>query len=287
RVLNFLKEQKLAYRTDPSNKEKRFTRNRVRNELLPYLEKNYNPQIRQALLRLAKIYEEEKKFIKAAAKKVFQEATIKERHGLGLKLSVLRKAPLAVQREVLRMVCVRWDKSSLNFDMVGRLLSSIHKPDKFSISKERFADSKRTGIMWFYGATKGPRPINLGYPLKTSVKANGVLLRSQKIPRRRLKSLLLPDGYEAYLDAERLYPPLILRPVQQGDRFIPLGMKAPKKVGDFFTDAKVPIFQRRNALLLTSAGKICWIVGHRIAEDFKVGPDTKVVLYLKAKPNGR
>ncbi|MGH8004401.1 MAG: tRNA lysidine(34) synthetase TilS [Limisphaerales bacterium] len=286
-VLAFLKQKKLAYCTDPSNKGKKFTRNRVRNELLPLLEKKYNPQIRQALIRLAEIFEEEKKFLQAEAEKIIKKALVKNSEALGLKLGVLSKASKAIQREILQTICERYYDLNLNFASTERLLNLLDKPGKIELAKGLFADSTRKGILWLYRLGKKSEPVKLKFPLKKLVKANGLVLKAKKLSRKRLKTLMLPDGWQAYLDAAQLKAPLFLRPVKEGDRFIPLGMKAPKKVGDFFTDAKVPPFQRQNALLLTSAGKICWVVGHRIAEDFKVKPETKEVYYLKAEPNGR
>ena len=286
-VLAFLNQKKLAYRTDPSNKGKRFFRNRVRNELLPLLAKKYNPQIRQALIRLAEIFEEEKKFLQGEAEKVLKKAAVKENQALGLRLAVLPKAPKAIQREIFQMVCARHFNLNLDFAATKRLSTLLNKPGKIELAKVFFADSTKKGILWLYRLAKKPEPVKLKFPLDTSVKANGLVLKAKKITRNRLKTLVLPNGWQAYLDAGRLKSPLLLRPVEKGDRFIPLGMKAPKKLGDFFTDAKVPAFQRQNAQLLTSAGKICWVIGHRIAEDFKVGPDTKEVIYLKAEPNGR
>jgi tRNA(Ile)-lysidine synthase len=281
-----LKQKKLAYRIDPSNRGKKFTRNRVRNELLPLLEKKYNPQLRQALLRLAQIFEDEKNFLQAEAEKIIRKALVKSDKARGLKLSVLQKAPKALRREVLQLVGERYLNLQLEFPSIERLLELMEKPGKIELAKKLFADSIRKQMLWFYRLEKEPEPLKLKLPFDKLVKANGLVLKSKRIPRNRLKTLTLPSGWQAYLDAARLKAPLLLRPVEKGDRFIPLGMKAPKKVGDFFTDAKVPAFQRRNALLLTSAGKICWVVGHRIAEDFKVGPNTREVIYLKAQLNG-
>jgi tRNA(Ile)-lysidine synthase len=286
-VLAFLKQKKLAYRTDPSNKGSQFTRNRVRNELLPLLEKKFNPQIRPALLRLAQIFEDEKNFLQVEAEKVIKRTLVKNNRALGLKISVFSKTPKALQREILQTVCERYFDLRLEFSSIERLMELKEKPGKIELAKNLFADATRKQALWFYRLEKKPEPLKLKLPLDKVVSANGLLLKCKRIPRNRLKTLTLPTGYQAYLDATRLKEPLLLRPVKEGDRFIPLGMKAPKKVGDFFTDAKVPVFQRRNALLLTSAGKICWVVGHRIAEDFKVGPDTSEVIYLKAEPNGR
>lgn len=286
-VLSFLKQERLAYRTDPSNKGKRFTRNRIRNELLPLLEKKYNPQIRPALIRLAEIFAEEDRFLKFEAERILKDNELLENQAVGLRLAALLKAPRAVQREIFQMVCTRRFDLKLDFAATERVLSLLAKHSKIELAKGLFADSTEKRVLWLYRLEERPEPVGLKLPLKKVVRANGLILRAKNVPRRRLKTLALPDGYQAYLDAAKLKAPLALRPVENGDRFIPLGMTDSKKVGDFFTDAKVPPFHRRQVLLLTSAGKICWVVGHRIAEDFKVGPNTKDVVHLKAEPYGR
>ncbi len=66
-----------------------------------------------------------------------------------------------------------------------------------------------------------------------------------------------------------LEAPLSLRSWRPGDRFRPLGMSGHKKLQDFFVDAKVPRFERERIPLLLSGERIAWVVGHRIAEDFR------------------
>lgn len=286
-VMEYLKQKKLSYRIDPSNKDKKFLRNRVRRELLPLLERNYNPQVRSALLRLAEIFAAEKKYLDAQAEKIIKRANIKIKGGFGLKTAVLKKAPKALQREAFQFVCNRHFDFSPDFDATGRFLTLLEKPGKIELAKNLFAQSTSKGTLWFYRKEEKITSIQLRLPANGRKRVDGLTLVSQKIPRNKLKSLFLADGWQGYFDAECLNPPFVLRPVENGDRFIPLGMKAPKKIGDFFTDAKIPFFQRQKALVLTSAGKICWLVGYRIGEDFKVGPATKEVLHLKARLNER
>jgi tRNA(Ile)-lysidine synthetase-like protein len=61
----------------------------------------------------------------------------------------------------------------------------------------------------------------------------------------------------------------MLRGWRPGDRFRPLGMSGEKKLQDFFVDAKVPRDQRGRIPLLIADGRIAWVVGHRIAEQFR------------------
>ncbi len=285
-ILEFFRQKKQKYRTDPSNKDLKFVRNRVRSQLLPLLEKSYNPQIRAALTRLADVFAEEKRFLESEAEKLFKKAFVQQENGFGLKISTLKQAPRALQREVLQLILSKNFDFHPEFETIERLAELVEKNGKLELAKNLFAQSTTKNILWFYRKPEKKLAARLKLSDGKAQKVSGLSLSSRKIDRKRLKSLFLPDSWQGYFDAGRLKPPFILRPVENGDRFIPLGMKSPKKVGDFFTDTKVPVFQRRNALVLTSNGKICWVIGYRTADDFKVGPQTKAVLHLKARRNG-
>ena len=85
----------------------------------------------------------------------------------------------------------------------------------------------------------------------------------------------------ACLAMEQLRFPLEIRFARQGDRFYPVGARGPKKLKDFFIDSKVPRAERAFVPLVVSGTDIVWVVGYRIAEPFKVCPDTQHVLSLQ------
>jgi tRNA(Ile)-lysidine synthase len=81
------------------------------------------------------------------------------------------------------------------------------------------------------------------------------------------------------IDFSHLSWPLIIRPIKNSDRFVPFGMKGSKLVSDYLTDRKVSLFDKRRQLVLTDKeDQIIWLVGHRIADRYKVNKDTKSVL---------
>ncbi|MGH2727074.1 MAG: tRNA lysidine(34) synthetase TilS, partial [Actinomycetota bacterium] len=91
-----------------------------------------------------------------------------------------------------------------------------------------------------------------------------------------------PDGRRAcVLDANRARPPLTVRRPRRGDRFRPLGMRRSKRLGDFFTDAKVPRSERDRVPLITSGADIAWVAGHRPDDRFKVTARTVRFLWLE------
>ncbi|PZX49186.1 tRNA lysidine(34) synthetase TilS [Algoriphagus chordae] len=87
----------------------------------------------------------------------------------------------------------------------------------------------------------------------------------------------------AMLDLERLTFPLEIRTWQEGDRFIPLGMKNAKKISDFLIDLKVPVVKKHAVKVLLSEGQIAWVIGFRIADWAKSTAATRKLLYLKKR----
>ena len=102
-ILTHLAKAKLTYRQDESNQDVRFLRNRIRHELLPLLEREYNPNIRTGLLQLAEQCRVDTGALAAGVRRIWKR-TVK---GLpsgqwSVSISTLRRQPLALQRQVIR-----------------------------------------------------------------------------------------------------------------------------------------------------------------------------------------
>ena len=92
-----------------------------------------------------------------------------------------------------------------------------------------------------------------------------------------LQVIKTPD--HACLDAAKVTFPLTIRTVQEGDRFVPFGMKGSKLVSDFLTDQKCTIFERRRQLVITDASDtIVWLVGRRPDQRFCISETTTQML---------
>lgn len=84
-----------------------------------------------------------------------------------------------------------------------------------------------------------------------------------------------------HLDASKVVFPLMLRPVREGDWFVPFGMTGRKLVSDFLTDRKVNLLDKRKALVVCDAtNAVLWLVGYRTDNRFRVCGETKEVLEL-------
>ena len=85
-------------------------------------------------------------------------------------------------------------------------------------------------------------------------------------------------------DADKVKFPLTIRPIENGDWFIPFGMTGRKLVSDYLTDIKLSILQKRRQLVLVDAsGSIVWVVGCRTDNRFKVSAETTKMLRISYK----
>ncbi len=92
----------------------------------------------------------------------------------------------------------------------------------------------------------------------------------------------IPDDPNiAWLDADEVKFPLLIRKWKHGDRFQPLGMNYFKKLSDYFTDRKLSGYKKEKVLLIETEGKIAWVMGERIDNRFRITERTKRVLIIK------
>ena len=91
-----------------------------------------------------------------------------------------------------------------------------------------------------------------------------------------------PSPEMAYIDANRICFPLVVRKWKKGDRFYPFGMKGSKLVSDFFVDARFSVAQKENTwLLCNSNGEIIWVMGYRPDDRFKITANTRRIMQIR------
>ena len=99
--------------------------------------------------------------------------------------------------------------------------------------------------------------------------------------RRTFPAPAMDSSLTAFLDADRITYPLIVRNVRQGDRFTPLGMNGKKKLKNFFIDSKIPVDARKKIPILVMGNQIISVCGLRIDDRFKVTSSTKNILKVE------
>lgn len=101
-VLEHLRAHGLEWREDETNADMRFARNRVRHELLPYLERHFNPGVRETLARTAALLSDEHEGVAERARELYRQASRRGPEGVLLDGAMLSGAPRPLARQVVR-----------------------------------------------------------------------------------------------------------------------------------------------------------------------------------------
>jgi tRNA(Ile)-lysidine synthase len=276
-LAEFARENKIRFRDDATNYSTDILRNRIRNELLPLLRKNYQPGLDKAVLRLMEIVGAEAEFAGEAARKwlkigradlpVSQDA----RQRVPTKMN-FDKLPIAIQRRVLQSQLTDAGVAP-DFDLIESLRQSadcfVSVGPNVSVSRDKSGNIKsRTEPKLGFSANE--LVVNLlngkGEAIFDGVKLCWQIGLRGRSPHR---------DQEEVFDANKVGGEIILRHWRPGDRFQPIGMKSAAKLQDLFVNAKIPVARRRElALATTAAGDIFWVEGLRISERFKLTPLT-------------
>jgi tRNA(Ile)-lysidine synthase len=288
-IESYLLGRDIRYMTDPTNFEPRHLRNRIRLELIPVLE-TYQPRIVPLLGRMSEIMRQEAECLDSQARDWIQGAGETGGHGEiripvgafgtlpeALKSRVIRQA-LEITAGNLRRVSWRHIESVKGVAGGERPQKRIDLPHGLSATRvygdlviRKAREKKREDFCYFLD---GPGMYHLE-------AVGGTVLLEEKEPNEVGETGTSP--WTAFLNAERIAYPLVLRNFRPGDRFVPLGMKGHKKVKDLFIDLKVPFDVRSRTPILITGKTPAWVCGLRIDDRFKVTPSTIKVLKVAFK----
>ena len=272
---SYCRKQGIGFRQDSGNLLLRFTRNRVRRELLPALE-SYNPRIREALLRLSRASSLEVDYLEQELSKVWPGVAREKADSIALDTRALRQLHPYIQRLALRHAyeLLADDTRRLEETHLIAMVDSIDAPAGKTVALPRGL-VLRTGYgeltMEGEGKTDCPFPTLEGEHRLSATPGDAE--RRTSIPGWRVTVSTLPSEsvpaehpFTAHFDPAMANDRLLVRTRLPGDRFQPLGMAGEKKLQDFFVDQKVPRVWRDRVPLVVSERGIMWVVGYRIAE---------------------
>lgn len=257
RIEEFVAERGIEYREDSSNDSVKYMRNRIRLELLPYLQE-YNPNIAETLNATADICREEDAVLDDLSANALAELWVNNDHALDKQ--GFDQLPLALRRRVLRKayLLVMGESRELGFDQVESILSL--KDEQSTTLPGGIIAYLRGNI--YFAAEKPELPEYGGeYPLIIDHEWHqiGGLPWEYKAEIQSLPtdspaddSLLLPAEMAGKLS---------WRTRRAGDSVISCGKNGKTKIKDIFIDRRIPIYQRNSWPLLTCGGEMLWLCG--------------------------
>ncbi len=290
-IESFCKDSKIRFCTDPSNLKAIYLRNKIRLELIPYLEENYNPALKKILLQMCKSLSRDNSYLLKETDKIYPRMVQEESAG-----KIILKIPEILQcDEAIQFRLVRKGLERLKGDL--RAIEAKHGADILNLIKGVGAH----GSISLPGGLLAKKSYELLELRMTTQKVSSSFTKKELnipgqtyVPELNLEieaeiqerdNLPWPPNQkrEAYLDYEKLIFPLHLSLRWPGVKFQPLGMDGTKKLKDFFMDEKVPLEERYKTPLVLSKNEIVWVAGCRIAHPYRLTQNSKKVLVLRLK----
>jgi tRNA(Ile)-lysidine synthase len=288
-IVAYLATKQLPYATDASNTDLRYTRNKIRHMLLPLLEREFSPQIRQHLVQTAESLRQEETWIEEQVQSAYERVQAGENR---LSSTCLLAEPQALLPRIFRI----WLERSKNPTEVGflhlqrlcalaegKIVGQVELPGTLVVRREGnflvLAKKHSHSVVhsYRYHVTFGEslKIPETGWEIDASwpVAWNGTLLEAR-----------LRDPWLAVFDLDTLSEPLMVRSCEPGDRMRPLGMQGQKKIHDIFIDKKIVVVQRRLWPLVLCGAEIIWVPGCVRGERGKVTAATQRVCWFTVNP---
>jgi tRNA(Ile)-lysidine synthase len=272
----YCQDNGLVPRLDHSNLDTTFFRNRLRHEVLPYLE-TLNPNLRQVLVHTALVLGDDYEFLQDQVRVAYEQVTTSQGMAIDFALEPWRGLAPALQRGTLRMA-------------IQRLRSELRDVDWTHVENAR-----RVALEKGVGARVTlPHGLQLVVDYERMTMADETyvpplpdipLLNVDRIMLPREGRVVLPDSdwavetssashpspggdrWTVLLDADQVLEELALRCRRSGDRFKPTGLQGhDKSLHEFMIDGKLPRALRERLPLLVAGDRILWVCGQRVAE---------------------
>ncbi len=297
-IEEYLAAKCIEYRTDKTNFEDEYTRNKIRLNLLPYIEENINIRAKEHIQKSANMLSEIDDYLDEQGKKAYEKVITKSKD----ESITINEKPYIEYHKVIRRLIVR---NAVN-DVAGRLkdITLIHIEDIMNLMNRQVGKS-----------------INLPYNIKAVRTYEGIRVASTQVIEDSfnisidigtvLQEFMSNDDisetkinitakdkiviykssieeadftenlYTKWLDYDILSGSLLIRSRKQSDYMVIDSLGNRKKIKDMLINLKVPSEKRDNILMLAKDSEVFWIIGYRISESCKVGQQTKNIVKIE------
>ncbi len=284
-ILTYLHENNYEYCIDITNTQDIYGRNKIRLNLIPYLEGNFNPSIQNSLYRMSEAMERDKKIIEKYVEGKFSEV-LKEKteNRLVLDLNILKSLDIGEAGRVIRRGIEELKGNTVNVEMkhidnaiglicTGKTGKQIDLTEGFTIaiSYDNFIINKSVEKVSDFEYNIVLNKLNFINEVNKSLFLNVENIEDIEAVNTEGKEIL-------YFDYDRVKGNLKVRNRRPGDVIIPSGMRGSKKIKDIFIDLKIPKEERDKKLILADDENILWLEGYRINEKYKVSAVSKKIL---------
>jgi tRNA(Ile)-lysidine synthase len=274
-LIAYANDQQLNYVEDSSNASNKYTRNFLRNSLIPQLQE-YFPQVTENLMNNIERMKEVTEIYQTAIQNRLEDLMEWKGEECHVSILKLQKSP--------QLNTVIWELISpfgFSVQQIPELVKLMDAPNGSCLSSSTHQIIRNR--KWLLITTNQPKDNSFVVidSAETMIEYSAGVLACKPITA---PFVLDANPLKVLLNLKNINFPLLLRKPKSGDYFYPLGMQKKKKLNRFFIDQKLSKTQKEAIWVLESNQRIIWVVGLRIDNRFKCEPSTNTALQLSYAP---
>ncbi len=275
-INDYTKRHNIQFIEDSTNKDNKFTRNKIRNEVIPILREispNFDVIIKKNIERLRETELVFRKVIEQVKEEILQK---ENDH---IKISIQEALNLEPLHIFMYEILSEFGFNEASINSICEILKDNTATGRvFFSEKYRLVRDRKYLFITKREKIKSPTAYFID-DWQTSVK---VPISLQIETLRDLNFIRIPkEKNVAMLDYDLLKFPLQLRHWHKGDVFYPFGLRGKQKISDFFTNQKFSVLDKEKQWLLCSGKDIVWVVGERLDDRFKITDQTKTIYRIE------
>lgn len=281
----YAREHDLSWRTDTSNLGLKYQRGAVRHKVIPCIEAHFSGATDRIAHAAGLVHDYVKHSLRPELQNRFAACAHAMAEGGRLALDVLRDQPVVWRRRLILEALQRWmpeapQTASAAEEVEALLDAQVGRRIEFkggAVWRER----EHLRVLPASAAPETLPPKRVLWDEPVELPGGALCVEEMEAQPDTLDA---GTPYVVYVDADRLALPLTVRTWEAGDRIQPLGMDDMKKVSDLLTDEQVPPHERPGVLVVCDDECIVWVVGHRVAHNVRVRPETRRIARFAYRP---
>lgn len=287
-IESYCKEEQLEPRIDASNLEEIYSRNKIRLNIIPYMEKNFNRDTISALNRLAYNCSKDVEFIEYMVNEKYNKYCTENLDSIIIYREAFEEMEAIITRIIKKSLMTVSDVRN-NFEMKHIydivVLQKSESGKKINITNSVIAINEYGNIKLKLNKHLNKNEEELFCDLnKIFHHSKHIIIESNQFGKFILEEKdnnekFIVDDFTKYFSMDNISK-LTIRGRKDGDKIIPLGMKGSKKIKNIFIDCKVPKDLRNSVPIIVFDNEVGWVVGLRVSDNYKITKDTKKLLKI-------
>lgn len=276
----YLQDRNIAFCIDKTNMEEDFARNKLRNKVVPYLEKEINTECVSNLNYLAKDLQEGYDFICGQAQRIFDDG-VKKEHSISFSAERLMQAPSILRREAIRMALEALSGTAKN--ITRKHIEAVEELIFGQVSKRVTLPYRLTAFRDYASLVIGNEAAeelrDFSYPFSDCAPEDFQWYAADFDGDWKK----ITNDYTKVLNYDTIKDTIEIRKRLPGD-YITIDRSGKRKLlKTFFIDEKIPKEYRDRIWLVTSGSHVLWVVGYRTSEVLKTTEATARVLVVTVR----